>query len=217
MGSDVTQQLLTVLCTDCIQWTQASGASVALMTRAGTHLVIHSSDALAADLAEVQFSLGEGPGLRAFATNEPVYAADLTDQAITRDWPIFAGCATRLGVAAVFAFPLTADGGPIGVLDLHRRTPRPMSGAQVRSARVTAHFLAEALASAGAELDAGGEPYLPWLDAAAARAASVHRATGFLAVHLGMTMDQALAWLRAQAFVQGRSITSTAEDLLPNS
>ena len=62
---------------------------------------------------ELQFELGEGPCVDAWASMEPVLEPDLARPQVAR-WPAFAPAAVAAGVLAVFAFPLRLGDPPWG-------------------------------------------------------------------------------------------------------
>src|ERR1700689_2270526 len=68
--------------------------------------LMHVTDQASELLAELQLTLGEGPGLDAAASGGPVLASDLDETEAVRRWPAFAPAARRAGAAAIFAFPL---------------------------------------------------------------------------------------------------------------
>jgi hypothetical protein len=77
-------------------------------------------------LAELQLTLGQGPGHDVLASATPPLADDIDDEEPGRQWPAFTAEAGKLGARAVFAFPLA-----IGVRHqahqlrpVHRRDPQ---------------------------------------------------------------------------------------------
>lgn len=91
-----------------------------------------SGEAVSTALEDIQFTLGEGPGLGAVAAGVPVLITDL--HAAQRRRPAFAPAAMNLGVRAVFAFPLRIGVISVGVLMAQRGTPGPLSGEQFTDA-----------------------------------------------------------------------------------
>ncbi|MGW8375115.1 PAS domain-containing protein [Actinacidiphila sp. SB3-2] len=77
-----------------------------------------ASSRLAQRAEELQWVVGEGPSLTAFDTGEAVPAADL-DRAGAA-WPLFTDAAQRIGLSAVFAFPLRTAASMLGTLTLYR-------------------------------------------------------------------------------------------------
>src|SRR5579883_2280842 len=87
-------------------------------------------EAVSTELEDLQFTLGQGPGLDA-AAGSPVLIADLAAE--TARWPVFAPAAAALGVRAVFALPLRIGAISVGALLAHRATPGRWSTARSRT------------------------------------------------------------------------------------
>jgi hypothetical protein len=64
------------------------------------------TDPVCEQLAELQLTLGEGPGTDVLASAAPVLASDLSNADSAGRWPAFAAEARKLGAEAIFAFPL---------------------------------------------------------------------------------------------------------------
>jgi ANTAR domain len=119
-------------------------------------------------------------------------------------WPMFAAAVVeRSSVRAVFALPLQWGAVNLGVLDLYRREP----GAAI-SAADTAALMMLGLRT---DPDHGGDG---WLDHAVAHRAEIHQATGMVSVQLDVSASQALARMRAHAFVHNRLLTDVARDVV---
>lgn len=70
-----------------------------------------SSDAVAADLDDIEFATGIGPAAAAMDSEHPVYVADLT--AVPR-WPVLAATAAELGVSSALCYGVvSAQAGPM--------------------------------------------------------------------------------------------------------
>lgn len=65
------------LCRAAARALPATGVAVSLIAETGNQVTVAASGALTERLEELQFSLGEGPCLEAYATRSPVLAADL--------------------------------------------------------------------------------------------------------------------------------------------
>jgi hypothetical protein len=209
-----------VLCQACVDLLDITGASVSLMGGApGEGVLWWSSDQLAAQLAEAQYSLGDGPCRTARELVAPVLAGDLTGGVDARRWPLFAGRAVELGVRAVFSLPLGSEVTAIGSLDLYRREPGPLSPRDTAFAFTVGDAITLALiriqseheATAG---EAGEDASSLWLDAAESDHEEVHYAIGMVMVQLGISPQHALARLRAHAFAEGRTVTEAARDVV---
>src|SRR5580700_4996720 len=97
-----------------------------------------ATDEVSELLAELQLTLGEGPGPDALARGGPVLASDLDDFGAVRRWPAFAAAAGQAGAAAVFVFPLQVGAIRAGVMGLYRERPGPLTDPQLGDALVFA-------------------------------------------------------------------------------
>ncbi|MFE2752519.1 GAF and ANTAR domain-containing protein [Actinosynnema sp. NPDC059335] len=191
------------VCVDAV--TGVDGAALTLRSGARTQEVLGASGPWAAVLEELQYTLGEGPGVEAFATGDPVLVADVrTSQA---RWPGFAGSGTTAGVGAVFAFPLRAGGIGVGTLDLYRRRPGGLSADALADAAVLADLTTIALLQ---HTERSGENGLRGVISYE----DVNMATGMLAAQLRIDLEDASARLRAHAFATDRSVLDVAGDVL---
>jgi hypothetical protein len=178
----------------------------------GTGLeLMFATDSHSEELEELQFTLGQGPAVDGADGAGPVLVADLSAAEAWRRWPLFAPAAADRGIGAMFAFPIAAGAARFGVLDLYRRSAGPLSSAE----------LADALAFSDAILDlalydrGGLQAGVKMLDGdLAERRAEVHQAAGMASVQLGVTVIDALARLRAYAFVHDRGLAEVAADVV---
>ena len=88
---------------------------------------MHATGRRAAELEELQFTLGEGPCADAFRSGSPVLVADLGAAGWPERWPGFTVTGVMAGAAAVFAFPLVMGAIRVGVLGLYRKTAGSLS------------------------------------------------------------------------------------------
>lgn len=199
------------LCRTCVSLLpMVSGLSVSVMADgADLGVVLCASDGVAARLAEIQYTLGEGPCREAVRLRAPVFATDLTRPQDTRRWPLFATQAARAGAGAAFSLPLAGAGNTPGTLDLYKDAPGSLSGAHLRAAQL----VADAVALAVIALDHASpdpEGVVTWLAGAEADHEEVHHATGMIMAQLGVSAEEALLRLRARAFAQGRTAAEVA-------
>jgi len=125
-------------------------------------------------------------------------------------WPTFAAAVVeRSEVGALFAVPFQWGTVNLGVLDLYRTTPGSLSAAQLRDVMSAADMAA--LMFLGVRTDPGnGE----WLDQSVYGRAEIHQATGMVLVQLGVSATDALARMRAYAFVEQRLLSDVAHDVV---
>lgn len=106
-----------------------------------------TSDAVAAELDDIQFASGIGPGPEAMQRGNPVYAADLAGS--TR-WPILAATAAQLNVGSALCHGLylhrPAQWSALGAFNLYSATPGAFSDDDQEFASILAAYLAVAVA-----------------------------------------------------------------------
>ncbi|WP_033027109.1 ANTAR domain-containing protein [Streptomyces rimosus] len=169
------------------------------------------SDDTSARLEDAQFTLGQGPGLAPDFDQVPYQVADL-GQAAGERWPQFAAEARKLGVRAMFVWPLRAGAARFGTLTGYRSRPGPLTGRQAHDGLRVADVLAGRLLAWHPDTQAQN-------GRGAAGAVEVHRvevyqAAGVLSHRLGVAVDEALVRLRAQAYAADRPVTDIAHDIL---
>ncbi|GHE96713.1 GAF domain-containing protein [Streptomyces fumanus] len=178
--------------------------------RPGGELVWFSDDT-SARLADLQFTLGQGPEVGDTA-DAPLQVTDLAADDAGR-WGRFAAEAAALDVRAVFVWPVRSGQVQLGELTGYRRTPGPLSAGQSAAALRIADSLADRLLAWRPDTDDPRDGP-GTAGAIELHRAEVHQATGMLAARYGISLDEALLRLRAHAFAGGRSLTDTARALL---
>jgi hypothetical protein len=198
------------LCAAAVPALAASGAGLSVMAEDGLRGMTTASDPVTERIEELQFLLGEGPCIDAFAARRPMLVADLAEEAMS--WPVYVPAAYDRGVRAVFAFPLQVGAGRLGVLDVFRARPGPLSadelGQALSFAEVAVTSLLDGQADAGAGVAADG------LDEAMDSRAALFQAQGMVMVQLGIPLAEALARMRAHAYADNRSLADVARDVV---
>ena len=166
-----------------------------------------ATDERSHQLENAQLVGGEGPCTEAYERRRPV-EADLRQNR----WPIFTRTAAELGIRGVTALPLLVGDVVVGALDLYRTSPGPLSPPDRARLDAYAHILALLTMDGHLVLVSGGE---------AERTSGphgfppvVHMAAGALSVHHDVTIEEALARLRAHAFSSDQRLTDVAQDVL---
>lgn len=200
------------ICQLCVDGLDVDGAALSLLTGSVSRKTLWATDATAELLEDLQFTLNEGACMEAAATGCPVLVPDLRERAEVAHWPIFAAAvAEQTNIGALFALPLQWGTVNLGVLDLYRLAPGGLSEMQRRdalSATDTAALMM--LAQRTDPVDGGGE----WLDHSLGNRAEIHQATGMVLVQLGVSPQDALARMRAYAFVEQRLLIDVARDVV---
>jgi GAF domain-containing protein len=199
------------LCGSFVDALFVTGASISVFGRDGQQSTICATDSVAARGETLQFELGEGPHWEALALGLAVLAPDLSRPEESK-WPMFSAAAQEIGMAAVFAFPMTMGAVRVGVVDLYCDRPRRLDSRQVSLAasmagRCAATAVRQAMRSA--EHSASIEQ-----EKAPALRREVHQATGMIQVQLDVDATEAFTRMRAYSFTSGRPVADIASDIV---
>lgn len=210
----VPDELPARLCAVCIRLLPVTGASISISSAEDSPVTLCASDEVAGRLAEIQYSLAEGPCRQARAVKAPVSAADLTEGPDVRRWPLFARQAVAAGAGAVFSFPLGHGGSVLGTMDLYNPAPGALAEDDISVALRAAEAITLALATLHHQQPAETDAGVAWFMQAEANHEEVYRATGMLMVRLGVGADEAMARLRARAFSLDKTVTEVAKEII---
>ncbi|MGW2615587.1 GAF and ANTAR domain-containing protein [Streptomyces sp. NPDC001500] len=198
------------LCEAVVRLLPVDDAGVALRGE-GMSVPLGASGPRAADVMELEVTLGDGPGLEAAATGAPVCARDLASNRDACRWPVFAQQAAAAGVRSVYALPLGDRAVCVGALDLYRDVPGELTADELRTARTVADVVTSALVSLPrSEREDAGR----WLSPLAADHGEVYQAVGMVMVQSGVSAEEALALLRGHAFAQGCPVLELAHEVI---
>jgi hypothetical protein len=213
--------LARLVCEACVSGLNVDGAALSLLTASVARRTLHATDATGELLEELQFTLNEGACIEAATTGVAVFVDDLQRSELVDRWPIFTSAVLeKTLVRAVFALPLQWGTVSLGVLDLYRRAPLGLNNAQRSDALAAADTAALMMLTLKTDPDHLGDGTLlaerggSWLDSAVASRAEIHQATGMVLAQLGLTAADALARMRAHAFVHDRLLIDVAHDVL---
>ena len=202
------------VCAAAVSVVKVDGAGVTVMVSPTVRDTAHATDRVAGELEEWQLTFGEGPCVDAFNDGGPVLAGDLRAADCLARWPVFTPAALGSGARAVFAMPLQVGAIRLGVLDLYRTRPGPLSPHELADALAFAETASMLLldTAAGAQPDTAE---LSWQhDDPTAHQAQVHQATGMILVQLGVDAQAAFARLRAYAYAHDRRLGDVARDVV---
>jgi hypothetical protein len=203
--------LVDRVCVAAVALLSLKGAGLSLMVDGELRGTAGVSDPGVAVVQELQLTLGEGPGVDAWTSRQPVLEADLAEPALLR-WPAFALAGVDAGVRAVFAFPLALGEIRLGVLVFYRDHPGVLGVDELAYgivlADVATHMVlglqAGAPSNALHEVLATEPPH--W--------AEIHQATGMVSVQLGVSLEEAFVRLRAHAFAQDIPLRMIASEVV---
>lgn len=207
-GPDVATSLRR-LCVAIVEELGLRTATVLMSTGSASEGVAATSDEADRHLGELQFSLGEGPGIEAFDAARPVLASDLVAE--QSRWPGYAPEALSAGAGAVYAFPLQVGAVRLGVLMLYSSQPRSLSTLEASQCLVFAEVATERLLEATGDVHDGVQPEV---EIPLKIRDVVFQAQGMIMVALGVDLAHALARLRAHAFAESRDLDAVAADVV---
>lgn len=210
-GQGDTASWLRRLCVSAVRTLSVSGTGVSLLSDSGVRGVAAASDDGSVALEELQFTLGEGPCMTAFADRRPVLESGMGVSASAR-WPAYWPAASAKGVRAVFAFPLQVGAARLGVMDVYRDEPGHLSKESLTLALSYADVAVRTLLDGQRTAPTGG--VAAGLDEALAYRLELYQAQGMVMVQLDIALDEAMARLRAFAYAHDRSLVEVARDVV---
>jgi hypothetical protein len=176
--------------------------------------LMQATNEVSEQLAELEVTLGEGPGRDASTSGGPVLASDLAERQAIRRWPVFAPAACQAGAAAIFAFPLRVGAIRAGVMSLYRERPGSLSAFQLGDALVFADTATLLLLEAQGQAAGGLRPQAGQPADLALHRAEIDQATGMLTEQLGVGIADAFVRLRAYAYVNDLRLTDVAREIV---
>jgi hypothetical protein len=199
------------LCRACVDLIAVGGAGIMLMDEEGNGTPFGLSDPVTRVVEDLQFTLGEGPGIDAHVLDRAVLGPQLGDRSAVH-WPAFAPAAVNAGVRAAFGFPLHVGAIRLGALDLYHHQPGALDHTQMADAVTMADFITRAVIAMQANADPG--ELVAEMDNPRDLRTQVHQASGMTSEYLGLSIGDALVRLRAYAYAEGRPIDEVARDVV---
>jgi GAF domain-containing protein len=197
---------MDTLAAACVGDAGVDGCGVSIRDTQAHNVMVHATNPVAAAIEDLQLTLGEGPCVDVERAGTAVMVPDLGNRSAAADgWPVFRAELNVLGVSAVFAFPIRVGPVALGVLDLYRATPGPLSEAQLSSTLSTINAIGRHLV---APENVGAS------DQEDSISLVVHRAAGMVMVQLDNSIEEALVRLRASAYADGRPVADLAADVI---
>lgn len=204
-------EYLERLATRCAELLGVTACGVLLADHHGTLTLVAASTEAARLLELAQVQHFEGPCLDAFHTGLPVQRGNLADSSNAR-WPAFTAAARAQGFTAVQALPMRLREERLGALNLLNADPGLLDSRTVA--------LGQALADAATigivhqRALARQEVIAEQLQAALTSRIVIEQAKGFLAVRLGVAVDDAFGMLRRYARDNNRKLADVATDIV---
>ncbi len=187
-----------------------SGAVISVIDRGGRRSTVAATDDVAARWDELELELGTGPLVETAASSRPQHIADVNATDMN---PMLATELVRLGVRAVFTFPLALGSATVGVAGLYRSRPGALTPEAIVHATHFARATAVPAVREALRLAHQGAPSVD-ADAGPGLRREVHQATGMVSAQLDVSTTEAFARLRAYAIASERSITAVSLDVV---
>lgn len=194
------------LCLSAVDLLDADGGAITLAYTEHNRLTLTVTDPVAEAIEGLQDVVQQGPGVEAYTVSD--YRSFVVDREAGPDarWPLLdLSALDDQGPVVIHAVPMHQGTATVGVLTLWQRGRT--SSVDPDTALLVASVIAAALAE---QLhDEAGALAESW-----AERSMVHQAAGFVVAELRVPTDDALALVRAQAYVRGQSMTQTARDII---
>jgi hypothetical protein len=195
------------LCVVAAEFTNLSGAGIALVSSGQQYTSMCTSNAVARTLMDLEITVGEGPCIDACDSESSIDEEDLRSSVLRR-WSAYSPLASAAGAFAVFGFPIRIGAIQMGALSLYRDSAGPLSVSQASDAYLMASVIGRAVLSMQA--GASGDSLAAELEKESTFDFSVHQAAGMVAVQGSMSVGNALVALRAHAFATNSSLSELA-------
>ncbi|MDR6505064.1 GAF and ANTAR domain-containing protein [Arthrobacter oryzae] len=185
------------------------GAGVSILDSRGRRTSYGATDRVVEQADALQYELGEGPCLTAWAAEEPILVDDVrTDER----WPRWSAAVEQLPIRSVVSAPLVADKESLGALKVYAALPSVYSPAAPRLLELFAAPAATLLAhiqSSELPLQISAN-----LQAALEKRDLVNRACGILMQRHGIGQERAMSKLMDQARRSRTTLAQAGSDLI---
>lgn len=202
---------LEAICHACLDLLPVDGAGVMLMAERTHQGTLYATDDRIQQLEELQNSAAEGPCIDSYNFGRPVLEADLRSNGRSK-WPLLSAAALKVGIQALFSFPLQLDDTSVGALDLYRQTPGDLADDHVADARLLAAMATREVLALQASAAPGSLPD-QIADLSGDRIV-VEQATGMVAAQTHAEISEAGRRLRLLATEQDRAVAEVARDIV---
>jgi hypothetical protein len=185
-----------------------SGVAISVFDQSRRASLIQATDPTSTRLEEIQFDLGEGPSVDAYAAGALVSVPDL---AAADQWPAFLQSAAELTVGAIFAFPLLLGAACTGTVTCYRSSPGKLDAKAVDIGVSLCRAIAGPAFRRAIVL---ADHESPDHEAPIESRREIHQATGMVLTQLDISATDALSRLRAYAFSSGYTVQEIAHDVV---
>lgn len=189
--------------------TTAVGAGASVIDESGQPTSTGTTDKVAATADALQYELGQGPCLSAWASVAP---QRIDDTAREGRWTAWCAAVQKLGVRSVLSVPMVFKGRAVGAMKVYSTAGHPFTVEDehrlVLLAAAAATLLATAQGAGAPQRLSGG------LQAALADRQAVETATGLVMERHDLTHETARSRLLAASRTRRQPLSELARDLL---
>jgi hypothetical protein len=204
---------LHTLATRCVALLDASAAGIMLADQRGGLQVLASSTEEARLLEFYELQRNEVPCIDCFRSGRAVARDGLP--AMRAAWPVFTERLQELGFRSAQALPMRLRDETIGVLDIYRSEPGPLTEADLRIGQAMADVATVGLLQERAI--AARERLAIQLQTALSSRIQLEQAKGMLAERTGLPMDQVFQVMRDFARGNNRRLSEVAARVIDGS
>lgn len=187
----------------------AAGAGASLIDDRGTRSTTGATDTVVEAADALQYGLGDGPCLSAWATAAPQRIDDTTDD---DRWPEWSTAAAASGIRSVLSVPMVFRGRPVGALKVYAAVQHAFSPREERLLGLVAGVAATLLGSA--ETSDAPQRLSDALQESLDDRQAIDRATGMLMEQRGTDPLDAHSVLLTAARNQDRPMAEVARQVL---
>ncbi|MEX5258482.1 GAF and ANTAR domain-containing protein [Kocuria arenosa] len=187
----------------------AAGAGVSLFDEQGTRTSTGSTDDLVVAADALQYELGKGPCLSAWATGSLQRVNDTTDD---DRWPQWCAAAAASGIRSMLSVPMVFQDRCLGAMKVYATVDDAFTGHEEQQLGLLAAAAATLLGAA--QTRDAPQRLSASLQAGLAERQAVDRATGMLMEQRATDPDDAHAVLLTSARAQDRPMAEVARQIL---
>jgi GAF domain-containing protein len=187
----------------------SAGAGASIINARGRRESTGATDPVVLQADKLQYELGQGPCLSAWAEQRAIIIRDTTEE--TR-WPEWTAAVAELPLRSVLSAPLTTDGRHIGALKVYSPTPDAFDDHSV--------FLIERLATPAAAMLGNArdreatQRLSSQLVEALANRDMISKAQGVLIERMNLTSREAMTIMLSASRGEGKPLHEVAQEIL---
>jgi GAF domain-containing protein len=187
----------------------AAGAGVSLMESNGRRSSTASTSPLVAQADSLQYDLGQGPCLSAWASGLPV---DISDVRTDLRWPEWGMAADGLGLRSSISVPLLSGDLAFGAIKIYWKEPKAASHRLIRLLEL---FAAQAsIFLVNVQARERGRMLSEQLKSTLAQRDIISTAKGIVMANRGMGNHDAMLHLMTRALNEARTLREVADEII---